>query len=43
MLSSLHEGGFGAYVAASRACTREGLCITETVTAHTERLQQVEI
>jgi hypothetical protein len=32
VLACLHEGGFGAYVAASRACNREGLCITEPVT-----------
>ena len=32
ILANLHEGGFGAYVAASRACSREGLCITEPVT-----------
>jgi ATP-dependent exoDNAse (exonuclease V) alpha subunit len=27
----LHEGGFAAYVAASRAKTRTGLCITQPV------------
>jgi hypothetical protein len=32
VLANLHEGGFGAYVAASRARNREGLCITEPVT-----------
>lgn len=32
VLVNLHEGGFGAYVAASRAQTREGLCITQPVT-----------
>ena len=32
VLVNLHEGGFGAYVAASRAKTRDGLCITEHVT-----------
>jgi hypothetical protein len=31
ILDSLHEGGFGAYVAASRALNREGLCITHPV------------
>jgi len=31
VLVNLHEGGFGAYVAASRARRREGLCITEEV------------
>lgn len=31
ILVNLHDGGFGAYVAASRACTREGLCITQPV------------
>lgn len=31
-LCNLSEGGFGAYVAASRARTRVGLCITEPVT-----------
>ena len=30
-LASLHEGGFGAYVAASRAFNRQGLCITHPV------------
>lgn len=32
VLTNLHEGGFGAYVAASRPCGRQGLCITEPVT-----------
>jgi hypothetical protein len=32
VLVNLHEGGFGAYVAASRARSREGLCITRAVT-----------
>ncbi|KAG1776713.1 hypothetical protein EV702DRAFT_1198103 [Suillus placidus] len=32
VLVNLHEGGFGAYIAASHACTREGLCITQPVT-----------
>ena len=32
VLVNLAEGGFAAYVAASRATTRQGLCITETVT-----------
>ncbi|PPQ75766.1 hypothetical protein CVT24_002642 [Panaeolus cyanescens] len=32
LLTSLHEGGFAAYVAASRAINREGLCITARVT-----------
>lgn len=31
VLTNLHEGGFGAYVAASRAQSRDGLFITETV------------
>jgi len=31
IVASLHEGGFGAYVAASRAFNREGLCITHPV------------
>ncbi|TEB26515.1 hypothetical protein FA13DRAFT_1595676, partial [Coprinellus micaceus] len=31
VLASLHEGGFGAYVAASRAKSREGLCIIRSV------------
>jgi len=31
VLASLHEGGFGAYVAASRAKSRSGLYITHTV------------
>jgi len=31
ILTSLHEGGFAAYVAASRAFDREGLCITHPV------------
>lgn len=31
IIASLHEGGFGAYVAASRALNREGLCITHRV------------
>jgi len=31
-LANLHEGGFSAYVAASRAWNRNGLCITEPVT-----------
>lgn len=31
VLVNLHEGGFGAYVAASRARTREGLCVTHAV------------
>jgi hypothetical protein len=31
VLANLHEGGFGAYVAASRAKSRTGLCITQTV------------
>lgn len=30
-MSSLHEGGFAAYIAASRAFSREGLCITHPV------------
>ncbi|KAG1863880.1 hypothetical protein F4604DRAFT_1928998 [Suillus subluteus] len=32
VLINLHEGGFAAYVAASRAQTRKGLCITQPVT-----------
>jgi hypothetical protein len=32
VVANLHEGGFGAYVAASRARTQQGLCITEPVT-----------
>jgi hypothetical protein len=32
VLVNLRDGGFGAYVAASRARTREGLCVTHTVT-----------
>ena len=32
VLAPLHAGGFGAYVAASRARNRKGLCITEPVT-----------
>ncbi|KAG1791565.1 uncharacterized protein HD556DRAFT_1240499, partial [Suillus plorans] len=32
VIVDLHEGGFGAYVAASRARSREGLCITQAVT-----------
>jgi len=32
VLTHLHEGGFGAYFVASRACNRNGLCITEPVT-----------
>ncbi|KIK31921.1 hypothetical protein CY34DRAFT_102502, partial [Suillus luteus UH-Slu-Lm8-n1] len=32
VIINLHEGGFGAYVAASRARTREGLCIMQPVT-----------
>ena len=32
VLVNLAEGGFAAYVAASRATTRRGLCITEPVT-----------
>ncbi|KAG2741943.1 hypothetical protein P692DRAFT_201665656, partial [Suillus brevipes Sb2] len=32
VIVNLHEGGFGAYVAASRARTREGLCIMQPVT-----------
>jgi PIF1-like helicase len=32
VLANLHDGGFGAYVAASRAPNRKGLCITEPVT-----------
>lgn len=32
VLVNLHEGGFGAYIAASRARSREGLCITHAVT-----------
>ncbi|KAG2758046.1 hypothetical protein P692DRAFT_20710749, partial [Suillus brevipes Sb2] len=32
VLVNLHEGGFAAYVAASRARTRKGLCITQPVT-----------
>jgi len=31
VLTRLHEGGFGAYVAASRARNQKGLCITEPV------------
>ena len=31
ILASLHEGGFSAYVAASRAFNRQGLCITHPV------------
>jgi hypothetical protein len=31
VVTSLHEGGFAAYVAASRARTRQGLCILEPV------------
>jgi len=32
VLVNLHEGGFAAYVAASRATSRNGLCITRPVT-----------
>jgi len=32
VIVNLHEGGFGAYVAASCAYMREGLCLTELVT-----------
>jgi len=32
VLTHLHEGGFGAYVASSRARNRKSLCITEPVT-----------
>jgi hypothetical protein len=32
ILANLHEGGFAAYMAASRASDRYGLCITEPVT-----------
>ena len=32
VIVNLHEGSFGAYVAASRARTREGICITQQVT-----------
>jgi hypothetical protein len=32
VIVDLHEGGFGAYVAASCARTRQGLCTTEPVT-----------
>jgi hypothetical protein len=32
VLVGLHEGGFGAYVGASRAHAREGLCISKPVT-----------
>ena len=32
VLVNLHEGGFAAYVAASRPTSREGLCITRPVT-----------
>lgn len=38
VLVNLSEGGFGAYVAASRARTRAGLCLTEPVTL--ERLNK---
>jgi len=31
VLVGLHEGGFAAYVAASRAKSRTGLCITQAV------------
>jgi hypothetical protein len=31
VLVNLHEGGFGSYVAASRAKSRNGLCITQAV------------
>jgi hypothetical protein len=31
VLAALHEGGFGAYIAASRAKSREGLCIVRQV------------
>jgi len=31
ILAALHEGGYAAYVAASRAFNREGLCITQPV------------
>jgi hypothetical protein len=31
VLVDMHEGGFAAYVAASRARTRQGLCLTERV------------
>ena len=31
VLVNLHEGGFGSYVAASRARSRTGLCITQAV------------
>ena len=31
VIVNLHEGGFGAYVAASRARTREGICIIQHV------------
>ena len=32
VLANLHEGGFAAYVAASRPTSRKGLCITRPVT-----------
>ena len=32
IVTGLHKGGFSAYVAASRAQTRKGLCITHAVT-----------
>ena len=32
VLANIHEGGFGAYIATSRACTWDGICVTEPVT-----------
>ena len=34
VVAGLHKGGFGAYVAASRAKCRHHLCITHLVTLH---------
>jgi len=34
VIASLHEGGFGAYVIASRAKNRNDLCITQPVSKH---------
>jgi hypothetical protein len=35
MFSDLHEGGFAAYVAASRPTSREGLCLSRPVSLET--------
>jgi hypothetical protein len=32
VLVNLHEGGFAAYIGASHACGREGICISKPVT-----------